>query len=45
MNDSLYLALAVAEDCVLVTADSRFHDAVRGSSLADHIAWIESEEA
>lgn len=43
--DSLYLALAAAENCVLVTADAKFHDAVRRSVLADHIEWIESPEA
>ncbi len=43
--DSLYLALAEAENCVLVTADARFHDAVRRSALADHIEWVESDEA
>jgi predicted nucleic acid-binding protein len=39
--DSLYLALAVAEDCVLVTADAKFHSAVAPSSLAIHIQWLE----
>lgn len=41
--DSLYLALAVAEDCVLITADSRFHDAVCGSSLSNHVHWVGTE--
>ena len=39
--DSLYLALAVAEECVLVTADRKFHSAVHGSPLGDHIQWVE----
>jgi predicted nucleic acid-binding protein len=41
--DSLYLALAVAQDCALVTADQRFHGSVRDSPLANHIRWIEDE--
>jgi len=39
--DSLYLALAIAQDCALVTADQRFHGSVRESPLASHIRWIE----
>jgi predicted nucleic acid-binding protein len=41
--DSLYLALAVAQDCALITADQRFHVSVRNSPLASHIRWIEDE--
>jgi predicted nucleic acid-binding protein len=41
--DSLYLALAVAQDCALITADQRFHVSVRDSPLAKHIRWIEDE--
>jgi predicted nucleic acid-binding protein len=41
--DSLYLALAVAQNCELVTADRRFHSVVSGSSLASQIRWIEDE--
>lgn len=39
--DSLYLALAVALDCPLITADARFHSAVASSALGNHILWIE----
>jgi predicted nucleic acid-binding protein len=39
--DSLYLALAVAQDAVLVTADHRFHSAVSESPFGRHIRWIE----
>lgn len=39
--DSLYLALAIAQDCTLITADKKFHSAVSGSPLASHIRWIE----
>lgn len=41
--DSLYLALAVAQDCALITADRRFHASVIESPLATHIRWIEDE--
>jgi predicted nucleic acid-binding protein len=38
--DSLYLALAVDQDCAVVTADLRFHDSVKAGPLADHVRWI-----
>ncbi|MEO8034151.1 MAG: type II toxin-antitoxin system VapC family toxin [Acidobacteriota bacterium] len=41
--DSLYLALAVAESCVLVTADRKFHTVVTTSSVANHVLWVEEE--
>jgi len=41
--DSLYLALAVAEDCVLITADARFHSTLAASPLANHVQWVEDE--
>jgi predicted nucleic acid-binding protein len=41
--DCLYLALAVAQGCALVTADQRFYDSVIESPLASHIRWIEDE--
>jgi predicted nucleic acid-binding protein len=41
--DSFYLALAVAQNCPLVTADSRLHAAARSSPLAPHVAWVEDE--
>ena len=40
--DGLYLALAVSRDCHLVTADRRFHDAIRAGSLAGNIVWVEN---
>jgi predicted nucleic acid-binding protein len=40
--DSLHLALAVAEDCMLVTADAKFHAVVRASPAASHIHWVEN---
>ncbi len=39
--DSLYLALAVAEECALVTADEKFHSVIRESPLTGHIQWVE----
>ncbi len=39
--DSVYLALAVAEDCVLVTADAKFHAVVAASPMASHVHWVE----
>ncbi len=41
--DSLYLALAVAEECLLVTADAKFHAAILSSPLAAHVHWVEDE--
>lgn len=38
--DSLYLALAVARNAVLITADARFHASVAASLFADHVHWI-----
>jgi len=39
--DSLYLALALTQECALITADKRFHSVVEHSALADHVVWIE----
>jgi len=42
--DSLYIALAVAEECSLVTADRKLHSAVPTSAaLAAHMLWVEDE--
>jgi predicted nucleic acid-binding protein len=41
--DCLYLALAVAEECVLITADGKFHSAVAETPLADYVRWVEDE--
>lgn len=38
--DSLYLALAVARETRLVTADKRFYNAIKRSPLANHVAWV-----
>lgn len=39
--DSLYLALAVKEDCRMVTADLKLYNALKETSLKKHILWIE----
>lgn len=39
--DSLYLALAVGRDGTAVTADRRFHDALKDTPLAPSIMWVE----
>ena len=39
--DCMYLAVAIARDCPLVTADQKFHDALLKTSLAGQIHWIE----
>jgi predicted nucleic acid-binding protein len=41
LYDCFYLALAVAEGGVLVTADRGFHRRVTASRWADRIAWVE----
>ena len=38
--DSLYLALALAEDCPLITADSRFSQGLRGTLLEKSILLL-----
>lgn len=41
--DSLYVALAVAEECVLVTADGKLHAVISASPLSAHVGWVEDE--
>ncbi len=38
--DSLYLVLAVAHECRMVTADSQFYDAVSQSPFGAHVHWV-----
>jgi len=38
--DSMYLALALALECRLVTADERFANALAGGPLAAHVLWV-----
>ncbi|MEA5533746.1 type II toxin-antitoxin system VapC family toxin [Crocosphaera sp. XPORK-15E] len=39
--DCVYLALAVTNQCQMVTADERFFNAVRNDFLFDHLMWVE----
>jgi predicted nucleic acid-binding protein len=39
--DSLYLALAVHQECPMVTADRRLYDAIKGASPQYLITWVE----
>jgi predicted nucleic acid-binding protein len=41
--DSVYVALAVAQECSLFTADRKFHSAVLTSPLAAHVRWVGDE--
>jgi len=43
VHDSLYLALAVAEDCALITADAKLHAALVAGAFAPHVQWVEDE--
>lgn len=39
--DSLYLALALRDKALLVTADSHFLNSLRPTPLAAHLIWVE----
>ena len=39
--DSLYLALAVRENAVMVTADKKFYMALQSMPLAPYVLWVE----
>jgi predicted nucleic acid-binding protein len=38
--DSVYVALAIALECPLVTADERLVNAFAGGPLASHVLWV-----
>jgi predicted nucleic acid-binding protein len=40
VHDFVYLALAVALDCRLVTADRLFYDAIQPTPLASRLLWV-----
>ena len=42
---SIYLALAVALECPLVTADQRLVRGLEGGPLAAHVRWLGQSEA
>jgi predicted nucleic acid-binding protein len=39
--DNVYLALAETLKCPLVTADSKFYNALKGSHLSSPLIWVE----
>jgi len=39
--DGLYVALAVKNDCALVTADRKSYNALNDGDLAKHLVWVE----
>jgi predicted nucleic acid-binding protein len=41
LYDGLYLALAVGNECRVVTADRRLYDACQSSLLGQAVAWVE----
>lgn len=40
--DSLYLTLAILNQCAMVTADLRLFNALANSPFASSIVWVES---
>ena len=38
--DSLYLALALRESAVMVTADEKFYNALQATPLATYLLWV-----
>ncbi|MBW4625000.1 MAG: PIN domain-containing protein [Brasilonema octagenarum HA4186-MV1] len=39
--DSLYLALAITQGCQMVTADQKFYNALKNSTFASSLLWVE----
>lgn len=39
--DGLYLALALGRGCLLVTADRKFYESLRGESIGRKLTWVE----
>ncbi|MBN4004621.1 type II toxin-antitoxin system VapC family toxin [Nostoc sp. LPT] len=40
--DSLYLAFAITQQCQMVTADEKFYNALKTSSYASNLLWVEN---
>jgi predicted nucleic acid-binding protein len=40
--DCLYIALAIAEDADLVTADARMRETAEAAGLGERVVWVES---
>jgi predicted nucleic acid-binding protein len=45
VHDSIYLALAIAQRCTVITADRKFHAALAASPWGDQVQWVEDEVA
>jgi predicted nucleic acid-binding protein len=41
MYDCLYVALAIREQAVMVTADKKLYNALQPTRLASHLRWVE----
>jgi len=41
--DCLYVALAMAESCRLVTADEKLHNALMNTRFSQHLCWVEDK--
>jgi len=39
--DGLYLAVAIDENCPLITADRKFYRRLSKTALGEHLRWIE----
>ena len=42
LSDGLNLALAVRQDCRMITAKKELYDTVRGTAFARHVKWVGS---
>lgn len=40
--DSLYLALAVSQQCQMVTADEKFYNALQNTTYINNLLWVEN---
>lgn len=40
--DSLYLALAITQQCQMVTADEKFYNALQNTTYVNNLLWVEN---
>ncbi|QLE55524.1 type II toxin-antitoxin system VapC family toxin [Nostoc sp. TCL26-01] len=40
--DSLYLALAITQQCQMITADEKFYNALKNTTYISHLLWVEN---
>jgi predicted nucleic acid-binding protein len=40
--DSLYLALAITQQCQMVTADEKFYNALQNTTCVNNLLWVEN---